>query len=414
LGTISEEILGKAAGKQAAAGDFVVAKVDFAMSHDGTSVLAVKAFREMGVDRVWDPDRIIIPFDHLVPANNENTALLQRDVRQWAAAQGISHLYDVGEGICHQLVAEYGFAMPGKIIVGADSHSCTYGAFGAFATGVGATDMAEIYASGRLWFRVPETIKIVADGELPLGVTPKDLILNITRAVRTDGATYKALEFYGQAIREMSMAGRMTLCNMAIEMGGKAGIVPPDARTFEYLNGRAVEAYRPVCASKDASYCDEIAFDVSKLVPQVACPPDVDNVRDVGEVENVAVDQVVIGSCTNGRFEDLAAAASILNNRKVKCRTLIFPASRGVMIEAVESGVAATLLNAGATICNPGCGPCLGGHMGVLAEGEVCLATTNRNFRGRMGKGADVYLGSPLTAAATALNGRITDPRRYL
>jgi methanogen homoaconitase large subunit len=414
LGTISEEILGKAAGKPAAAGDFIVAKVDFAMSHDGTSVLAVKAFREMDVDRVWDPDRIIIPFDHLVPANNENTALLQRDVRQWAAAQGISHLYDVGEGICHQLVAEYGFAMPGKVIVGADSHSCTYGAFGAFATGVGATDMAEIYASGRLWFRVPETIKIVADGELPVGVTPKDIILNITRAIRTDGATYKALEFYGQAIRDMSMAGRMTLCNMAIEMGGKAGIVPPDARTFEYLIGRAAEAYEPVYASKDATYCDEIAFDVSKLVPQVACPPDVDNVRDVGEVENVAVDQVVIGSCTNGRFEDLAAAASILKNRKVKCRTLVFPASRGVMIEAVESGVAATLLNAGATICSPGCGPCLGGHMGVLAEGEVCLATTNRNFRGRMGKGADVYLGSPLTAAATALNGRITDPRRYL
>jgi methanogen homoaconitase large subunit len=414
LGTISEEILGNAAEKPAAAGDFVIAGVNFAMSHDGTSVLAVKAFMEMGVNRVWDPDRIIIPFDHLAPANNENTALLQRDVRQWASAQRISHVYDVGEGICHQLVAEYGFALPGKVIVGADSHSCTYGAFGAFATGVGATDMAEIYASGRLWFRVPETIKIVVDGELPAGVTPKDVILRVIRAIRSDGATYKALEFYGETIRDMSVAGRMTLCNMAIEMGGKAGIVPPDARTFEYLNGRAAESYKPVYASKDATYCDVLDFNVKDLPPQVACPPDVDNVRDVGEVENVAIDQVLIGSCTNGRLEDLSAAASILKNRKVKCRTLIIPASRGVMIDAVESGVAATLLNAGATICSPGCGPCLGGHMGVLAEGETCLATTNRNFRGRMGKGADVYLGSPLTAAATALNGKITDPRRYL
>ncbi|HUL61542.1 MAG TPA: 3-isopropylmalate dehydratase large subunit [Methanocella sp.] len=414
MGTISEEILGKAAGKPATAGDFVVARVDFAMSHDGTSVLAVKAFREMGVDRVWDPGRIVIPFDHLAPANNETTALLQRDLRQWSAEQQITHVYDVGEGICHQLVAEYGFALPGKVIVGADSHSCTYGAFGAFATGVGATDMAEIYAAGRLWFRVPETIRIAIEGELLPGVTSKDVILHVIRAVRSDGATYKALEFYGDTVREMSMAGRMTLCNMAIEMGAKAGIVPPDARTFEYLNGRAVEGYTPAFASKDAAYCDEIDFNVSDLPPQVACPPDVDNVRDVGEVESVAVDQVLIGSCTNGRLEDLAAAAAVLNNRKVRCRTLVIPASRGVMLEAVETGVAATLLNAGATICSPGCGPCLGGHMGVLAEGEVCLSTTNRNFRGRMGKGADVYLGSPLTAAATALNGRITDPRRYI
>jgi homoaconitate hydratase family protein/3-isopropylmalate dehydratase, large subunit len=414
LGTISEEILGKASVKPAAAGDFVVAGVDFAMSHDGTSVLAVKAFREMGVPRVWDPARIIIPFDHLTPANNENTALLQRDVRQWAAEQRIDHLYDVGEGICHQVVAERGFAMPGKVIVGADSHSCTYGAFGAFATGVGATDMAEIYASGRLWFRVPETIKAVVNGELSAGVTPKDVILSIVRAIGSDGATYKAIEFYGETIRDMSMAGRMTLCNMAIEMGSKAGIVPPDTRTFEYLNDRAVESYTPAYASRDAVYCDVMDFDVSDLPPQVACPPDVDNVRDVGEVENVTVDQVLIGSCTNGRLEDLAAAASILKNRKVKCRTLVIPASRSVMIGATESGIITTLLKAGATVCNPGCGPCLGGHMGVMAEGETCLATTNRNFRGRMGKGADVYLGSPLTAAATALNGRITDPRRYL
>lgn len=414
MGTISEEILGRAAGKKVAAGDFVIAKVDYAMSHDGTSVLAVKAFKEMGSSKVWDPDRIIIPFDHLAPANNENTALLQREIRQWAAEQKITRLYDVGEGICHQLMAEHGFALPGMVVVGADSHSCTYGAFGAFATGVGATDMAEIYSTGRLWFRVPETIRATVTGELSAGVAPKDVILHLAKILRSDGATYKAIEFYGDTIKAMSIAGRMTLCNMAIEVGGKAGIVPPDSKTIAFLKGRAAESYRPVYASADAVYCDEIRLDASRLQPQVACPPDVDNVKDVGEVEGRHIDQVLIGSCTNGRFEDLALAAKILKGKKVQCRTLIIPASRCVMIEAVQIGVAADLLKAGATICNPGCGPCLGGHMGVLAEGETCFATTNRNFRGRMGKGAEVYLGSPATAAATALNGQITDPRRYL
>lgn len=414
MGTISEEILSRASGKKAAAGDFVIANVDYAMSHDGTSVLAVKAFKEMGVERVWDPDRIIIPFDHLAPANNENTALLQKEIRDWAKVQGISHLYDVGEGICHQLVSEYGFAMPGKVIVGADSHSCTYGAFGAFGTGVGATDMAEIYSSGKLWFKVPETIKVIVNGRLPKGTSAKDLTLRIIRDVRTEGAAYKALEFYGETIRNLSMAGRMTLCNMAIEMGGKAGIVPPDATTEEYLRGRAVEGYRPVYASEDAVYCETFDYDVSDISPQVACPIDVDNVHDIEEVEGIEVEQVLIGSCTNGRYEDLAEAARILKGKKVKARTLIIPASRSVMLEAVESGIAATLLSAGATICNPGCGPCLGGHMGVLAEGESCMSTTNRNFKGRMGKGSNVYLGSPLTAAASAITGKITDPRRYL
>lgn len=413
MGTISEEILGKKSGKDVSAGDFVIASIDYAMSHDGTSVMAVKAFREMGIEKVWDPGRIIIPFDHLSPANNETTALLHKDIREWAKAQRILHLYDAGEGICHQVVAENGFALPGKLIVGADSHSCTYGAFGAFGTGVGATDMAEIYSSGRLWFRVPETIKVTVDGELPAGVTAKDLTLRVVKDIGTDGAAYKALEFYGEAISALSIAGRMTLCNMAIEMGAKAGIVPPDAKTEEYLRGRAVESYSPVYA-RNASYCEERNIDVSSLSPQVACPADVDNVHDIGEVEGKDIDQVFIGSCTNGRYEDLAQTARILKGKKVKCRTIVIPASRSIMLEAVNTGIATILLQAGATICNPGCGPCLGGHMGVLAEGEACMSTTNRNFKGRMGKGADVYLGSPLTAAATALNGRITDPRRYL
>jgi methanogen homoaconitase large subunit len=412
VGTISEIILGRASGKKACAGEFVVAKVDYAMSHDGTSVLAVKAFKDMGVEKVWDPKRIVIPFDHLVPANNETTALLQKELREWAISQGISRLYDVGEGICHQVMAEYGLALPGKVVVGADSHSCTYGAFGAFGTGVGATDMAEVYASGKLWFKVPETIKVTVGGGFPRGVTAKDVALRVIKGIRTDGAAYKALEFYGQTIDEMSVSGRMTLCNMAIEMGAKAGIVPPDAKTEAYLKGRAAEPYEPAYAA-DASYCDEYYFD-SNMSPQVACPIDVDNVHDVEEVEGTHVDQVLIGSCTNGRFEDLDAAARLLKGRKVKCRTLVIPASRSVMSEAVNSGTAAVLLSAGATICNPGCGPCLGGHMGVLARGEACMSTTNRNFKGRMGKGADVYLGSPLTAAATAIEGKIADPRRYL
>jgi methanogen homoaconitase large subunit len=412
VGTISEEILGRASGKKACAGEFVIAKVDYAMSHDGTSVLAVKAFKDMEVDSVWDPGRIIIPFDHLAPANNETTALLQKELREWAASQKISRLYDVGEGICHQVMAENGFALPGKVIVGADSHSCTYGAFGAFGTGVGATDMAEIYASGKLWFRVPETIKVTVDGGLPEGITAKDVTLRIIKDIKTDGAAYKALEFYGTTIEAMSMAGRMTLCNMAIEMGAKAGIVPPDTITEAYLKGKAAEPYVPVHAN-DASYCDEYHFN-SRISPQVACPIEVDNVHDVEEVEGTPVDQVLIGSCTNGRYEDLEAAAWILKGRKAKCRTLIIPASRSVMLEAIDKGVAAVFLKAGATICNPGCGPCLGGHMGVLAQGEACMSTTNRNFKGRMGKGADVYLGSPLTAAATAIEGKIADPRRYL
>lgn len=412
VGTISEEILGRASGKKAHAGEFVIAKVDYAMSHDGTSVLAVKAFKDMLVEKVWDPGRIVIPFDHLAPANNETTALLQKELREWASAQDISHLYDVGEGICHQVMAENGFALPGKVIVGADSHSCTYGAFGAFATGVGATDMAEIYASGKLWFRVPETIEVTVDGGFPKGITAKDITLRIIQEIKTDGAAYKALEFYGTTIEAMSMAGRMTLCNMAIEMGAKAGIVPPDRKTEAYLRGRAVEPYSTVIAN-NPTYCDSYHFD-SNISPQVACPIDVDNVHDIEEVEGTHVDQVLIGSCTNGRYEDLEGAASILKGRKVKCRTLVIPASRSVMLETVNSGIVATLLSAGATLCNPGCGPCLGGHMGVLAEGEACMSTTNRNFKGRMGKGADVYLGSPLTAAATAIEGKIADPRRYL
>ncbi len=412
--TISEKILSRASGKPALADDFVIAGVDYAMAHDGTSVLAVKAFKEIGIKKVWDPKRIIIPFDHIAPANNETAAKLQQSIRKWVKEQGITNFSDIGGGICHQVLPEQGFALPGKLIIGADSHSCTYGAFGAFATGVGATDMAEVFASGKLWLRVPQTIRITVEGKLQKGVSAKDMTLNIIKNVGADGANYKAVEYYGETISNLSIAGRMTLCNMAIEMGAKAGIVPPDEKTFEFLKGIAQEKYTPVYADKDAQYSEKYNFDVGDLEPQVAKPHEVDNVFTVAEVAGTPLDQVFIGSCTNGRYEDLEAVARILSGKKVKARTIVLPASRSVLIKATEAGIIATLLKAGVIIAPPGCGPCLGAHMGVICEGETCLSTSNRNFKGRMGAGGLIYLSSPETAAASALKGEIADPREIL
>ncbi len=411
MSTISEKIFSRASGRDAKANDFIMADIDYAMAHDGTSILAVRAFRQMEVEKVWNPERIVIPFDHLAPANSDTTAALQKDIRGWIHDQGIKNFYDVGNGICHQVLPEHGFAMPGKLIVGADSHSCTYGAFGAFGTGVGATDMAEIFASGRLWFKVPESIKVTANGKLGKHVYAKDLTLNIIGTVGAPGATYKAAEFYGSTIEDLSMAGRMTLSNMAIEMGAKAGIVPADKTTFDYLEGRAVEEYEPVYSDEDSEYFAEYEIDASSIEPQIAKPHEVDNVCGVSEVTGTKVDQVFIGTCTNGRLEDLEAAAAVLKGEQVSVRTLIIPASKAIMREAVENGTITTLLDAGATFATPGCGPCLGGHMGVIAEGEVCISTANRNFRGRMGTGGFIYLASPATAAASAITGEISDPR---
>ncbi len=409
--TISEKILGRASGKPAKAGDFVIADIDYAMAHDGTSVLAVKAFREMGAKKVWDPSRIIIAFDHIVPANNETAAKLQQNIRQWVKEQGISNFFDVGEGICHQVFPEHGFALPGKLIIGADSHSCTYGAFGAFATGVGATDMAEIFATGKLWLRVPQSIRITVEGTRGKGVSAKDLTLYIIKNVGADGANYKAIEYYGTAISDLSISERMTLCNMSIEMGAKTGIVPADEKTTGYLKGKAAEKYTPVYADNDTEYSEEYSFDAEDLEPQVAKPHEVDNVSAVTEVAGIPLDQVFIGSCTNGRYEDLEVVARILKGRKVSVRTIVLPASRSVLIKATEAGIIATLLKAGVIIAPPGCGPCLGAHMGVICEGETCLSTSNRNFKGRMGTGGLIYLSSPETAAASALKGKIADPR---
>lgn len=410
MATISEKIFSRASGHRAEAGEIVEAEVDYAMSHDGTSVLAIKAFTEMGSERVWDPERIVVPFDHIVPANNSTAADLQRMVRTWAKDQGIVHFFEGGAGICHQVFPEEGFALPGTLLVGADSHSCTYGAFGAFGTGVGATDMAEIYSRGRLWFKVPETIAVRISGRLGEMVLAKDLTLMLVGAIGADGATYRALEYLGETVESLSISGRMTLCNMGVEMGAKAAIVPADGTTEEYLKGRARGPYQPV-RSDPGSYDAKMEFDVSDLSPQVAVPFRVDQVRPVGDLAGTEVDQVFIGTCTNGRLEDLEVAARILKGRKVKARTLVIPASKEVLLQALSSGVLEALVRAGAMIGTPGCGPCLGAHMGVLAEGEVCLSTANRNFPGRMGKGGLVYLASPATAAASAISGEITDPR---
>lgn len=411
MATISQKILSRASGYDGMAepGEIVEAEIDYAMSHDGTSVLAIRSFREMGSEKVWDPDRVVVPYDHIVPANNETAADLQREVRNWAREQNISHFFDCGTGVCHQVFPEQGFALPGTLLVGADSHSCTYGAFGAFGTGVGATDMAEIYSAGRLWFRVPETIGIKVEGRLAPFVSAKDIALQVIGDLGADGATYKAVEYIGPAIEGLSISGRMTLCNLGVEMGAKAAIVPPDEKTDEWLRGRARQPYTQVFSDPD-SYQQQYDYDIAELEPQVAAPFRVDNVRPVSELAGLKIDQAFIGTCTNGRLEDLEAAAGILKGKRVRARTLVIPASREVLLDALKRGIIQTLVEAGAMIGPPGCGPCLGAHMGVLAEGEVCVSTSNRNFPGRMGKGGLVYLASPATVAASALQGRLAVP----
>ena len=385
------------------------ASVDFAMSHDGTSILAIKAFKEMGSKRVWDPERIIIPFDHIVPANNETAASLQKEVRSWAYEQGIIHFFDCGSGICHQVFCEHGFALPGSLVVGADSHSCTYGAFGAFGTGVGATDMAEIYSRGRLWFKVPETIAVKITGKLKKYVSAKDIALMIIGDLGADGATYKTVEYVGPVVEDLSVSSRMTLCNLGVEMGAKAAIVKPDKKTEVYLEERAKQVYRPVF-SDPGSYDEEKEYDVSDLEPQVAVPFRVDDVKAVSEVDGLEINQVFIGTCTNGRLEDLRIVAKILKGNKVKARTLVIPASREILLMALKEGIIDIVVEAGAMVAPPGCGPCLGAHMGVLGEGEVCISTSNRNFPGRMGRDGLVYLASPATAATSAVKGVISLP----
>ena len=411
---ITEKILAKASGKNLVhPGDIVDANVDMVMVHDLTGPLAVEAFKRIGISKVWDNKKIVIILDHQVPAESVKAAELHKMLRAFAKEQGI-RFYDVGRGgICHQVMPEKGHVLPGTVMVGADSHTCTYGALGAFATGIGSTEAAAVFATGKIWLKVPETINVNVEGKFKPYVTPKDLILSIIGKVGADGATYKAAEFTGSTIRAMSMAGRMTLCNMTVEMGAKNGIVEPDETTRKFLEGRTSKPFEELKSDKGASYEKVVEFDVSGLEPTVACPSSVDNVKPASEVD-VPIEQAFIGSCTNGRIEDLRLAAQVMKGKTVKdgVRALVIPASQEVYKQAVKEGLVEIFTDAGALVCGSACGPCLGGHIGLLAAGETCVSTSNRNFIGRMGSTqASVYLASPATVAASALTGRITDPR---
>lgn len=411
--TLVEKIFSRKCNRSIKAGDVVMALVDMAMIHDITGPLAVQKFQEMGGKTVFDPERIVLLFDHQVPADSISAAENHAFLRKFAREQNVENL-DEREGICHQVVMERGRAAPGEILVGADSHTCMYGAAGAFATGVGSTDMGFVLKFGALYFRIPETIKVSVEGEFPDRVGPKDLILDIIGRIGADGATYQAIEFTGDTFRTMEMPGRMTCCNMAVEMGAKAGIVPPDAVTWKYLAGKRDIAPFPLSSDENASFSMKHTFDASRLAPRVAVPHNVDQVVDVTKVAGTHIDQVFIGSCTNGRYEDLKEAADVLKGREFHpgVRVVIIPASRAEYLKALKAGLIERFVSAGGLVEAPCCGPCMGGAFGLLAPGEVSLSTSNRNFRGRQGStDAFVYLCSPATAAASAIKGEITDPR---
>jgi 3-isopropylmalate/(R)-2-methylmalate dehydratase large subunit len=413
---ITEKILAKASGKKAVhPGEIVDANVDMVMIHDLTGPLAVEAFKKMGSQKVWNNKKVVVILDHQVPAESVKAAELHKTMRQFAKDQNVI-FYEVGRGgICHQVMPEKGHVTPGSLIVGADSHTCTYGAFGAFATGIGSTEAAAVMATGKIWFKVPPTIKVNVKGTFQKYVTSKDLILNVIGNLGVDGAIYKAAEFTGPTIKKMSIAGRMTVCNMAVEMGAKNGIIEPDETTRKFLEGRvkALPDFDALKSDKDAVYERTVEFDVSKMEPQVACPSSVDNVKPISEVGNVPIEQAFIGSCTNGRIEDLRLAAEVMKGKRVKdgVRALVIPASQEVYRQALNEGLMEIFTDAGAIVCGSACGPCLGGHIGLLAAGETCISTSNRNFIGRMGSTqANVYLASPATVAASAVTGKLTDP----
>jgi len=412
--TFAQKILAKKAGLDSVdVGQIVEVEPDFCLSHDNTAAIA-KIFCRIGVDKVKCPERFVIVLDHTVPASTEKYAQGHKEIREFVQEQGILNFYDAGVGICHQVLPEKGFALPGKLILGSDSHTTTYGAFGAFSAGIGRSEMAVLYATGKIWLKTPASFKIVVTGSLQEPVTSKDLILKIIGEIGADGALYRSVELVGEAIDAMSLASRMVLSNMAVEMGAKNGYIAPDEKTLSFLEGRAAADYTPVYPDLDAEYEKTLEFDASSLTPQVAKPHTVDNVVPATEVEGTRIDQALLGTCTNGRLEDLRLAAKILKGKLIakNVRMLVLPASQEVLLQALAEGLIETFVQAGAMVLNPGCGPCLGAHQGVLAPGEVCLSTANRNFKGRMGsRDAEIYLASPSTVAASAITGTITDPR---
>ena len=413
--TMAEKILAAHAGaKHVEPGQFVEVNVDVVLANDITAPIAIREFERIGVEEVFDRDRVIMVPDHFTPNKDIKSAEQCKAMRDFARRQNLTHYFEVGRmGIEHVLLPEQGLVLPGDVVVGADSHTCTYGALGAFATGMGSTDIAVAMATGKIWMKVPETIKFVYHGQLQEWVGGKDLILYTIGLIGVDGARYQALEFSGEAVDALSMDGRFTMANMAIEAGGKAGLFAFDEKTRAYVEPRARRPYTPYESDADARYTQVIEMDISEMEPLVAFPHLPSNVRPLSQVGEVKIDQAVIGSCTNGRLEDLQVAAQLLSGRKVHpyVRCIVIPGTQAVYLEAVRQGLVETFVEAGAVVSTPTCGPCLGGHTGVLAAGERCVSTTNRNFVGRMGHPeSEVYLASPAVAAASAVLGRIGGP----
>ncbi len=414
--TIAEKILSSKSKRNARANDIVIADLDFTMGQDGTSGLAIRAFNEMNAARVFDPARVAMVIDHSAPSPLEGVSALHQQMRNFANNQGIN-FYDIGDGVCHQLVPEQGHVVPGDLVIGADSHTCTYGAINVFSTGVGSTDLAAGIISGKLWFKVPETIKFVLNGKLSRGVYSKDLILYLIGDITADGATYMAAEYTGQAIADLSIEARFTISNMAIEMGAKCGLMEADDKTIAWVKEHSKKEFEPVKADADAVYAQVLEYDVSSLEPQVAKPHTVDNVAPISAVAGTPIQQGFIGTCTNGRIEDLRIGAEILKGKKIaeNTRLIVAPSSRQVMLQALREGLIEIFVESGAAVVTPGCGPCVGTHNGVPSDGENVISTANRNFKGRMGNNkAFVYLGSPATVAASVLTGKLTDPREFI
>ncbi len=413
--TIAEKILSSHAGKELKAGDFALCKVDFTFGQDGTSSIIIDRIKELGPSTFKTKFCMVI--DHSAPSPSEGVSRVHKKMRQFSQDYGVN-LFDIGCGVCHQVIPESGRILPGELVLGADSHTCTYGALGAFATGVGSTDLAITLASGKNWFKVPETIKIVVKGKTPKGVFAKDIILHIIKKIRSNGATYRAIEFCGPVIDNLNMDGRFTICNMVVEMGAKCAFMPQDKKMIDWLRPRVLgRKITPLYADKDANYKQVLEFDIAKLKPQVSRPHSVDNVADAEELKDVKINEAFLGTCTNARLEDFKVAARILKSRKVATgvKFIVAPSSREIFLEALRLGLVDTFVKAGAVIVAPGCGPCVGTHNGIPADAEVVISTANRNFKGRMGNpNAFIYLASPATVAASAVKGRITDPRPYL
>ena len=415
-----EKILARNSGRESVhTGEIVTAKVDFAEIND-LYLQTVYSFYEMGGEKVWDRERCAFVFDHYAPCPDVKSASNHREMREFAQKNNLRFHFDTNCGVCHQVMPEAGVIYPGMIVVATDSHTTTHGAFGAMGTGCGATDMATILMTGELWFRVPEIIEVRLEGEAPKGVFPKDVILTVLGRIRADGAVYKAIDFTGSYVENLNVAGRMTICNMAVEMGAKTAYMQPNQEVLDYVSVRAVRPFEVQYTDPGYEYTETYVFDVSAMEPELACPHSVENVHPLSEVtaeQEIRLDQGYIGSCTGGREEDIAVAAGILKGKHIApyTRLIIVPASNEVLEKCMEKGYIQDLMKAGATITAPGCAACLGVHEGILAPGEVCITSTNRNFPGRMGsKEASLYLASPATVAASLLNGKITDPRPYL